>query len=121
VTDRARVVVVSPDEATRALVRLTLGEDRYEVVDHGSLDEAVRGIATATPRVLILDLALAGDALPLARTLREQPETADIRTLILAHRGTQAPTEAAGVDATLVVPATAFALLRKVDGLSADG
>jgi DNA-binding response OmpR family regulator len=121
VTDRARVVVASPDEATRALVRLTLGEERYEVVDHDSLDAAVRGIVTATPQVLILDLALPVDALPLARTLRAQPETADIRTLVLVHRGAQAPTDADGVDATLVVPSTAFALLRKVDGLVDGG
>lgn len=70
--------------------------------------------------VLGLDLP-GGGALALARSLRSQPKTCTVRTFSLVPRGASVPDDASGSVASLMVAATTFALLRKVDALLADG
>jgi DNA-binding response OmpR family regulator len=115
-----RVLVASADEGTRAQVRLTLGDDRFTVEEASDTDDAIRAVAGSPPELTVLDLALPGaGALAIARTLRTQPETSGVRVLLLVPRGQSVPDEAEGIDATLAVPVTSFALLRKVDDLVA--
>jgi DNA-binding response OmpR family regulator len=112
------VLVGSGDAGTRAQVALTLGADRFEVVEVADTESAIRAIVADLPLLLILDAELPGaGALAIARTIRAQPETAGVRTLLLVQRGDDAAAEAPGVDATLAVPFTAFALLGKVEAL----
>ncbi len=119
-SEATSVLVVSTDVGTRSHVRLTLGDDRFEIREAQDAASAVHQVAEQRPVVMVLDLDLPdGGALGLARSLRSQPETAEVRTLVLVPRGGSAPDDAPGVDASLMVPATTFALLRKVDGLLA--
>ncbi|MCC5949566.1 MAG: hypothetical protein JJT89_14035 [Nitriliruptoraceae bacterium] len=118
-TERARVVVASPDPATRAFVRLTVGEERFDLIDAEGLEDGVRAVAEQRPEVFVLDVRL-GEMVPaLLERLRSEPETSAVRTLLLVPRGQDASVDTPGVDAVLVVPATAFALLRKIDRLAA--
>lgn len=111
------VVAASPDEGTRAHVRLTLGSERYVVREAADTDGTIEAIARHHPALLVLDLALPGaGALAIARTVREQPDTASIRTLLVARRD-ELPEGADGVDATLGLPATSLSLLQKVEEL----
>jgi DNA-binding response OmpR family regulator len=115
-----RVLVASPDEGTRSQIRLTLGADRYTVVEAADTDDAIRAVAGEIPALAILDLTLPGaGALAFARTLRSQPETAGLRVLLLVPRGEEPPAAADVIDASLAFPTTSFALLRKVDDLQA--
>jgi DNA-binding response OmpR family regulator len=112
------VLVASGDEGVRSQVRLTLGDERFEVHETHDTEGTIRALATERPQVLVVDLTLPGrGALALARSARSQPETADVSTLVLVPRGEHVDEEADGVDATLAVPTTSFALLRKIDGL----
>jgi DNA-binding response OmpR family regulator len=114
-----RVLVASPDEGIRAQIRLTLGDERFTVTEAADTDDAIRAVAGEVPTLTILDLTLPGPgALAFARTLRSQPETASVRVLLLVPRGQDTPSDAEGVDASLAVPMTSFALLRKVDDLA---
>jgi DNA-binding response OmpR family regulator len=114
-----RVLVASPDEGIRAQVRLTLGDERFTVTEAADTDDAIRAVAGEVPALTILDLTLpAPGALAFARTLRSQPETSSVRVLLLVPRGQDTPADAEGVDASLAVPMTSFALLRKVDELA---
>lgn len=114
------VLVASGDPGTRAQVLLTLGDERYLAHEADHTDEALRIIAEVLPAVVILDVALAGaGAVAVARSLRRQPETSRLRTLLLTRRDAPVAEGADGVDATLALPFTAFALLRKVDALAA--
>lgn len=114
------VLVASGDPGTRAQVLLTLGDERYVAHEAGHTDEALRIIAEVLPPVVILDVALAGaGAVAVARSLRRQPETSRLRTLLLTRRDAPVAEGTDGVDATLALPFTAFALLRKVDALAA--
>ena len=119
------VLVASADAGTRAQVALTLGEERFDVVEAVDTDAAIRLIAARRPPLLILDAALPGaGAAAIARSVRVQPETAATRVLVLTRRRAgvdAAGSDPPGVDTTLALPFTAFALLRKVDSLLDDG
>lgn len=115
------VLVGSADEGTRAQVALTLGADRYRVVEAVDTESTIRSLAAELPPVLVLDDQLPGaGALAIARTVRAQPETAGVRVLLLVPRGDTTAEGAPGVDATLALPFTAFALLGKVESLLED-
>jgi DNA-binding response OmpR family regulator len=115
------VLVASADAGTQAQVALTLGADRFRIIEASDTAAAVRAVAADLPPLLVLDAELPGaGALAIARTVRSQPETAGSRVLILVRRGDSAIDDEPGVDATLAVPFTAFALLRKVEGLLSD-
>ena len=117
-SDRTVVVVVSTDVGIRAHVRLTLGDDRFAVHDAPDTAAAAHRIAEQRPSIVILDLDLPEDgAAALARSVRSQPETQDVRTLLLVPRRDAALGDPAGTDAQLLVPSTSFALLSKVDRL----
>jgi DNA-binding response OmpR family regulator len=97
-------------------VRLTLGDERFRVIEATDTDGAVVAVASELPALLLLDHGLPGaGALAIARTVRAQPETSTARAIVLVPRGTELPGDAEGVDATLALPATSFALLRKVE------
>ena len=118
VSDAIPVLVASADEGTRAQVRLTLGEERFTVREATDSDTAVHAIVELAPRLLVLDLTLPGaGALAIGRAVAEREGRARPRVLVLVPRGKDLPSGAEGVDATLVVPASSFALLHKVDGL----
>jgi DNA-binding response OmpR family regulator len=111
------VLVASADAGLRAQVRLTLGQDRFAVTEADDTDGAIAAVATTPPVLAVLDLGLPGaGAAALARTLRAEPETAEVRTLALVPRGEEVG-DLPGVDATITVPMTSFALLRRVDEL----
>jgi two-component system, OmpR family, phosphate regulon response regulator PhoB len=113
------VLVASPDEGLRAQVRLTLGDERFEVLEATDTDDAVRAVAETVPALVVLDQQLPG-ALMLARSLRSEAATADARTLLLVPRRAAQPDDGSGIDATMSVPMTSFALLHRVDELLED-
>jgi DNA-binding response OmpR family regulator len=113
------VLVASPDEGLRAQVRLTLGDERFEVLEAADTDGAVRAVAGTAPALVVLDQQLPG-ALMLARSLRYETATADARTLLLVPRRAEQPDDVSGIDATMSVPMTSFALLHRVDELLED-
>ncbi len=112
------VVVASADAGIRAQVALTLAAGRFAVTEADDTDTAIRAVASQRPPLLVLDRALpGGGALALARSVRSEAETAGTRVLLLTGRGDDATDDAPGVDATLALPFTAFALLGKVESL----
>lgn len=120
-SEATSVIVVSTDVGTRSHVRLTLGDDRFAIREAEDAATAVHLVAAQRPGVIVLDLELPdGGALALARSLRSQPETEAVRTLVLVPRAGSVPAGAPGIDASLMVPSTTFALLKKVDGLLVD-
>jgi DNA-binding response OmpR family regulator len=120
VEERPHVVVVSADEGVRAQLRLTLGEDRFDVVEVPDVRSAATAVADRVPALVVLDGDLPdGTADGFATSLRAQPETADIRTLLLAPRSASGDDPGQAVDASIAMPATSFALLRRIEGLLA--
>lgn len=116
---RTSVLVASPDPGLRTFVRLVLGEDRFAVYEVAGGESAALAAAARVPTLLVVDLVLDGPG-PFALARGAVPAPVAPRTLLLLPRGERLPADASGIDATLVVPTTAFALLRKVDGLLTD-
>lgn len=118
--DSVEVVVASPDAGLRGQVSLALGGGRFAVTEVTDTGEVVDRIAQHPPDVLIADARLEGHgALALARTLRDQPETATVRVLVLTSPGDPLPEDAPGVDAALTTPFTSLALLRRLEAVLA--
>lgn len=112
------VLIASPDQRLRGQVALALDGERFEVAVAETTDEAVRTIAERPPAVLVVDARLEGHGpAALARTLRRQDDTADIRVLLLAAPAAPGPEAAEGIDAVLATPFTSLALLRRVEQL----
>lgn len=118
VTARVEVLVASPDAALRGQVSLALEGERFDVGQVADTQEAVHRIAARPPAVLVAGLDLGGrGVLALADTLRAQPETRDVRVLVVTPPGEAVPEDAPGVDGVLATPFTSLALLRRVEGL----
>lgn len=116
--ERPTVVVASASEGIRAQLRLTLGDERFAVIEAEDTRDAAMRVADQLPAVVVLDAGLPGDgAASLVKVIRQQPETAEIRILLLAPRGARSAGLPGGVDATVGMPATSFALLRRIEGL----
>lgn len=117
------------DPGVRALARLTLDGAAYRVVEADDGESALVHIARHIPAVVLLDRTLPGaSGLAISHSLNVQPETRDVRVVILYQRGDPVDRHRgrdAGVDAWLAKPFTAFSLLRRVESLvggnGADG
>lgn len=106
------VVLADPDEERRAGSVFALRAGLVEVVESGTLEGALTAVAKERPDVLVLTAELCRAITPrrLAAALRAQPETADIRLVLLAAVGTGVDTE--GADLVLHRPASAVDLVR---------
>ncbi|WP_380176253.1 response regulator [Kineococcus sp. DHX-1] len=84
----ARVLVVEDDPDIRQLVELRLRGLGHRVVSAPSGAEALAVIAErGAPEVVVLDVAMPGmTGLEVLRTLRAQPETADLPAIFLSAR-----------------------------------
>lgn len=123
-TTRTRVLVADADEGIRSLVRLTLDGDSYDVTEAVEAEQAILAIASSRPQLVLLDAELPGaGGVPLARSLKAQPETRDAVVVLMFAKGAgidESEASQAGVDELLAKPFNAFALLKKVDGLVGD-
>jgi DNA-binding response OmpR family regulator len=117
VDERAMIVVASASEGVHAQLRLTLGDERFEVIEAEDVRATATEVARRRPDLLVLDIDLDGGAGNLVSSLRAQPETADLRLLLLAPRDRDPAVLPDDVDATIGLPATSFALLRRIEDL----
>lgn len=115
--ERATVVVASASEGVHAQLRLTLGDERFEVIEAEDVRATATEIAGRRPELLVLDVDLHGGVGNLVASLRSQPETEGLRVLLLAPRDRDPAALPEGVDATVGLPATSFALLRRIEDL----
>lgn len=116
-----RVLVVHDDPAVRNLVRLTLGQQTYGVVEAADVDTALRMATTWGADLVVVD-----DGLPppgagaLVSALRVDSKTADCKVLVLGDKADppdQARRDTLGADEVLNAPFGAYALLQSCDAL----
>lgn len=114
----ATVVLADPDDERRAGSVFALQAGQVEVVESSTLEAALTAVAKEQPHALVLAAELCKAITPqrLAAALRAQPETADIRLVLLAAIGSAVDT--AGADAVLHRPTSAVDLVREA---TADG
>jgi len=79
------ILVVDDDDTTRHMLRLILQFAGYEVIEATDGLKALAQVAAHQPDALILDVMMPNmDGLTVCRTLRAQPETADLCIIILS-------------------------------------
>ena len=118
------VLVCDNEEILRALVRASLEEDDYELVEARNGDEAVERAREHGPDVILLDMIMPGrSGLDVLHELRADPRLAATPVVMLTARTQVADAEAAaeaGADHFLAKPFSPAALAelvrRIVDG-----
>ncbi|MBN1672543.1 MAG: response regulator [Kiritimatiellae bacterium] len=102
-----KIAVVEDNEDNRLLVEAYL-EDRYQIVLYENGPEALEGLETETPDLILLDISLPGmDGVEVLRRLRQKPALERVRVVALtahAMAGDREKYLAAGFDDYLTKP-----------------
>ncbi len=102
------ILIVDDNAQNLKLARVILSVEGYDIRTAGDAEEALRILATFTPRLILMDLQLPGmDGLELTRQLRADPERRTILIIALtayAMKGDEAKALAAGCDGYITKP-----------------
>ena len=83
-----RVLVVDDEEDIVELVSYNLAREGYEIIKASSGETALKLAGSELPDIIILDLMLSGiNGLEVAKTLKNNPATADIPIIMLTAKG----------------------------------
>jgi two-component system, OmpR family, KDP operon response regulator KdpE len=85
-TDHTTVLIIEDEPPIRRLLRMSLGANRFSVIEASNGREALATIAQEKPEVILLDLGLPDmDGLSIIRTLRAAGDKTPI--IVLSSRG----------------------------------
>ena len=102
------VLIVDDNAQNLKLARVILSVEGYEVQTAGDAEEALRVLASFTPRLILMDLQLPGmDGLQLTRLLRRDPAWQHTRIVALtayAMKGDEEKALDAGCDGYITKP-----------------
>lgn len=119
----ATVLLCDDEEVLRQLVRATLGNGEYEIVEAADGDESLALARRHRPDVVILDMMMPGrSGLDVLRALRGDAALAGTPVIMLTARAQQADREAAsaaGADRYLAKPFSPLELISVVEELLA--
>lgn len=114
-----RVLIADDDMLVRELLGAVLEASPFELVYAEDGLEALDAVRRHRPDCVILDLMMPGmDGLEVCRRLRQDPETAAVRVVMLTANALAARGDwrAAGVDVLLTKPFGALDLLDAING-----
>lgn len=115
----SRVLVVDDEPDVLLLCRLNLEQRGHEVLEAPNGQVALELARERLPDIVILDLMLPGiDGYEVMRTLRADPDTADLRVLVLTAKSLRADRERSqdlGAAAFLTKPFLPDDLVATVD------
>lgn len=102
------ILIVDDNATNLKLARVLLQGEGYAVRTATDAEDALRQLATYTPRVILMDIQLPGmDGLQLTQMLKSGPSTRDIVILALtayAMKGDEEKARAAGCDGYVTKP-----------------
>jgi CheY-like chemotaxis protein len=108
VSSAGRVLVVDDDDVIRQLITVNLELEGFEVIPAVDGQDALDKVKDAQPDVVTLDVMMPRvDGWEAAARLREDPETAHIKVILLSARAQESDIqrgERIGVDAYLTKP-----------------
>lgn len=103
-----RVLIVDDNALNRLLLKTLLAPEGYELAVAAHAQQALIAVTAFKPDLILMDLELPGmDGLTLARQLKRDPNTRDIRIVVLtAHSAAdvEARVRAAGCEGFLAKP-----------------
>jgi DNA-binding response OmpR family regulator len=119
---RRRVLIVDDDEAIRALLRLTLPSDEYDVTEAVDGEHALEVLTVSRPELVLLDWKMPGrhGSLVLDDVKARHPKLPVIVLTSELQEYHRALAESLGVDAFLTKPFSPMELLATVERLLAE-
>ncbi len=121
-----RVLIVEDQADIRMLIRMTLEFEPYEIHEAASGDEGLALACALRPDLMLLDVMMPGrlDGLQVCARVRQLPELAATRVVLLTARGQSQDLEAgnrAGADAYLIKPFSPLQLVETLERLLGPG
>jgi len=118
------ILIVDDHSAIRRLIRMTLEFEDCQIFEAADGESALRFLNDRRADVVLLDVMMPGaiNGLETCRRIRQRPDMADVRVLILSARGQAADREAgleAGADEYLVKPFSPLELLERLGSMDA--
>ena len=114
----AKILIAEDDSAVRSLIRMTLDSGQTEILEVDDGTAALELARKELPELIFLDWSMPGSTgIEVCRTLRENPETAQIKVVMLTARSERGDREAgfeAGADDYITKPFSPLQLLDKV-------
>jgi two-component system, OmpR family, alkaline phosphatase synthesis response regulator PhoP len=119
-----RVLLVDDEERVLGLAEATLAiDDSYEIVTASDGEEAIAACKVQKPDLIFLDLLMPRkDGITVCRELKEDPETKDIKIIMLTAMSQEADRLTAmkvGADGYMTKPFSPKALLEKAEEMLA--
>lgn len=114
-----KLLIADDEVGIRNLVRMTLTDERYEIIEAKDGDEALAMARREKPRIIFLDVNMPKrSGLEVCRELKGDAAAAGMTIIMLTAKGQETDVEAgldAGADDYFTKPFSPVALLRKVD------
>lgn len=120
-----KLMIADDENGIRTLVRMTLENERYEILEASDGPEALRVAREHRPDLLLLDVEMPGmTGIEVCRALKQDPQTTGIMVVMLTAKAEEADRlegEASGADDYITKPFSPVALMRKVDEVFSRG
>jgi CheY-like chemotaxis protein len=114
----AKILIAEDDAAVRSLIRMTLDSGQTEILEVEDGTAALELAQKELPELIFLDWSMPGSTgIEVCRALRDNPETAQIKVVLLTARSERSDREAgfeAGADDYITKPFSPLQLLDKV-------
>ncbi len=122
-TVRQRVLVVDDQPDLRNLVRITLGNDKYEIAEAPNGKRALEIVESFRPQVVVLDVMMPGglSGHDVCRAVKEDETSAETQILMLTALADQCQRQAAtrvGADDFMAKPFSPLELIDRVERLA---
>jgi CheY-like chemotaxis protein len=121
----ATILLCDDEEVLRHLVRATLDNGEYSIVEAADGDEALELARRTSPDLIVLDMMMPGrTGLDVLRDLRAEPKFATTPVVMLTARARSSDREAAaesGADRYLAKPFSPLELISVVEELLDNG
>jgi len=102
---RARILIVDDERDNRELLGIILGHEGFVIATAASGEEALVAVAHQPPDLILLDIMMPGmDGYEVARKIKGEPATKDIRVIIMSaldDRNARALAASAGAEGFL--------------------
>jgi DNA-binding response OmpR family regulator len=116
-----KLLIVDDEDGVRALVRMTLDNGSYEIMEACEGGEALEMARQYHPDLVLLDVMLPDiSGLDVCRKLKEDPSLASTTIVMLTARAQMSDlgdAEGAGADGYFTKPFSPIALTRKVEAI----
>lgn len=114
-----KLLMADDESGVRSLVRMTFESEAYEILEASDGNQALKLAREHQPDVVLLDVAMPGmSGFDVCRSLKEDPETQQIKVIMLTARAQQMDMEEgqkSGADDYFTKPFSPVVLMKKVE------